>query len=72
MNPPCKVGNRIRLIDMPNDPCPISKGDMGTVVSVSPVSFKHADANSWQIAMRWDNGRRLSMVTPTDTFEVVK
>jgi hypothetical protein len=62
---PVNVGQRIRMIEMPKDPCPIPKGTEGTVSGVVRVQ------NSWQISVDWDNGRTLSVVSPPDTFDII-
>lgn len=61
------IGKRIRLIDMPNDPCPIPTGTTGTVQSVTPP-FQ----GSTQVMVKWDNDRTLSLVVPPDRFEVIE
>lgn len=60
-----KVGTRIRLIAMPNDPDPIDKGMTGTVTHVESGSLP-------QIEVDWDNGRSLSLIPGVDSFEVVE
>lgn len=60
-----KVGDRIRLLDMAEDPDPIAVGSLGTVTGV--VSF-----GSWsQVIVDWDCGRGLILVVPPDRFEVL-
>lgn len=66
---PCKEGDRIRLLHMPEDPDPIPAGTTGTVTSVSPCS-------SWMrgelmVSVKWDIPRSLSMIYPIDKFEVM-
>lgn len=60
-----QVGDRIRLVAMPDDPCPIRPGTEGT------VSFVNELWDSWQITVAWDNGRSLALVVPPDQFEIV-
>ncbi len=62
-------GDRIRLIAMQDDPDPIQVGSLGTVFHVA----RHgAGQRLWhQIDVAWDNGRRLMLVSPPDTFEIV-
>lgn len=69
MDRPTKPGDRIRLIEMLDDPNPIAVGAMGTVRSVTVVDFRRSP--ELQIAVDWDNGRTLSLVYPPDKFEVV-
>tara|TARA_Y100000310_G_scaffold275757_2_gene292465 strand:+ start:1604 stop:1834 length:231 start_codon:yes stop_codon:yes gene_type:complete len=62
-------GDRIRLLTMHDDPDPVPKGEVGTVVGVA----RHGGGNStWhQIDVAWDNGRTLMLVVPPDRFEMV-
>lgn len=60
------VGKRIRLLAMPDDPCPIPPGTTGKVRSVAgPFRAE------WQIMVEWDADRSLSLCYPTDRFEVI-
>lgn len=68
---PCSVGDRIRLIDMPNDPCPIPAGTTGTVIGVSDLS-KLMRKPDVQISVKWDIERSLSLIWPVDKFEVIR
>lgn len=54
-----QTGDRIRLLQMPDDPNPIPIGELGTVVSV----FSHGIGESaWhQVDVEWDHGRGRSM-----------
>ena len=65
--PPCKVGDQIELIKMIGDPCPVEPGAKGVVI-IDPVHFQ----NRWQISIDWENGRGLSLVSPPDTFRILK
>lgn len=72
---PCKVGDRIRLIEMGFDPCPIPPGIEGTVISVTPWTRRTmtgALQERSQIAVRWDIDRSLSLIWPVDSFEVIE
>lgn len=60
-------GNRLRLLNMPNDPCPIPSGSEGDVLAVTPLYDGTA-----QIVMKWDCGRNLNLIVPEDTFEVIE
>lgn len=65
MNIPCKQGDRIRLLAMPDDPNPITSGSTGTVRSVK-------DFGDWaQVWVDWDCRRKLSLTLPEDKFEVL-
>lgn len=63
---PTHAGDRIRLIEMPEDPLPIPPGSTGTVERIEPLWDKMV-----QIHVRWDSGRTLSLITPKDKFEVI-
>ena len=66
MNVP-KVGDRIRLIHMPDDPDPIKPGATGTVTAVRPHDFGFP--SPWtQIDVAWDNGRKLMLSVPPDEW----
>jgi hypothetical protein len=62
--PGVKEGDRIELLSMPEDPDPIPSGTKGTVQNV----VKLWD-NKWQIQVKWDSGRTLSLIHPVDTFK---
>lgn len=55
-------GTRVRLLAMPDDPQPIPSGTTGTVMGVDDAG---------QLLMEWDNGRSLSLLIDTDSFEVI-
>jgi hypothetical protein len=69
MNKPPRIGDRIRLLVMPDDPDPIATGQTGTVTGVA----SHGEGyDRWfQIDVSWDNGRSLMLVSPPDTFEII-
>jgi hypothetical protein len=56
------VGKRVRLISMSDDPNPIKPGTEGLVESVDDLGHLH---------VKWDNGRTLSLIVNTDTFDVL-
>ena len=61
-----QIGDRIRLLHMPDDPEPIPTGSTGTVTRVTEGSLA-------QIDVRWDDSARsLSLVPGVDQFEVIK
>ncbi len=69
MKEPPRIGNRIRLLSMPDDPDPIAVGQTGTVKG---VALHNAGKDRWfQIDVSWDNGRTLMLVSPPDIFEIV-
>ncbi len=60
-----KVGDRIRLIQMIDDPDPIPAGTNGTVTEI------HIHSDWTQIEVSWENGRMLMLVSPPDKFEII-
>ncbi len=59
-----KPGDRIKLINMPDDPDPIPAGSEGIVIDVT-------DGPLAQITVKWDNGRTLALIPGVDRFEIV-
>jgi len=55
------IGKRVRMIEMFDDPFPITPGTEGTVLSVG------ADV----ITVKWDDGRQLGMIWDVDQFEII-
>lgn len=55
------VGKRIKMIHM-DDPQPIEKGTMGTIIKVDGMG---------QYMVKWDNGRTLSVIPEEDEFEII-
>ena len=55
-------GTRLCCDCMPDDPRPIERGSLGTVVGVDDAG---------QIMMKWDNGRSLSLIPGVDSFHTV-
>ena len=62
------VGRRIRLLDMPDDPCPVPAGTTGTVRRV--IDFPGPGGKK-QIDVDWDVKRSLMLITPPDRFVVI-
>ena len=63
MQPQLKVGDRVRLLSMTDDPDPIPAGTTGKVVGVYLLS-------DWtQVDVDWDNGRSLMLSIPPDEVE---
>ncbi len=62
-------GDRIRLLEMPDDPNPVPTGELGTVVSV----FSHGMGKiAWhQVDVEWDHGRSLMLTLPPDRIEIL-
>ena len=59
------VGDRIRLIHMPEDPDPIPAGSLGTVRAIHPHHGRT------QIEVDWDNGRQLMLSLLDDVIEIL-
>ena len=60
-----KVGDRIRLISMTDDPVPIPAGALGTIVGIYPQ-------RGWtQVDVNWDSGRSLMLTIPPDRIELL-
>ena len=55
-----KVGDRIKLVYMGNDPNPIKEGDIGEITRITKWD------DFFQISMIWDSGRNLSVLIPPD------
>jgi len=65
MTPVPKIGDRIRLILMADDPDPIPTGTLGTVREIRPN-------HGWtQVEVDWDNGRQLMLTLPEDHVEIL-
>jgi hypothetical protein len=58
-------GDRIRLVQMGPDPCPIPPGATGTVRRVVNLGWI-------QICVQWDIHRSLALVWPEDQFHVIE
>lgn len=66
-------GARIEMLLMANDPCPIPAGSLGTVTSIQDLSWlgkRYKD--QWQVAVKWDSGRTLSLCLPEDKIRIIK
>ena len=60
-----RPGDRVELLDVPNDPDPVPVGTLGTVESVRAVSGLR------QVNVRWDNGRTTMLSIPPDRVRFV-
>jgi hypothetical protein len=61
-----KIGDRIRLISMNDDPDPVVAGSLGTVRALHPH-------HGWtQVDVVWDNGRQLMLSLPEDRIEILE
>ena len=70
MNQTLHIGDRIRLIEMSDDPDPIPNGEIGTVIGIS----HHDDGDDlWhQIDVKRDHGRTLMLTLPPDRIEILQ
>ncbi len=68
--PPCKIGDRIRLLAMPDDPCPIPVGTTGTITGIT--SGWDSLRGQVQLWVKWDIDRSLALIWPIDSFEVIE
>jgi hypothetical protein len=66
--PTINPGDRIKLIEMPDDPCPIAPGTLGTITGIGPAIF---GLKGRQIIVQWDIDRSLMLVEGIDRFEVI-
>jgi hypothetical protein len=62
-----KIGDRIELISMRDDPDPIEPGTNGIVNFVND----NPALGFIQYGVLWDNGRTLMLCVPPDTFKVL-
>lgn len=65
-----RAGDRVELVEMPNDPMPIPSGTRGRVLGVSRVRL----GDDWydQVVVDWDNGSRLHCCVPPDVLSIVR
>lgn len=61
-----KVGDRIELTSMQEDPDPVPIGTKGTVEWVETQDL--GDGPRMHVAVKWDNGRSLGLVCPPDRY----
>lgn len=65
-----KVGDRIELIYMPDDPCPIEPGTTGTVTRVGEM-LMYGPKPCRQVSVDWDAPRSLTLCIPPDQIRVI-
>ena len=63
-DPEYKIGDRIRLLSMPDDPDPLPIGATGMVVGITEGPMA-------QVGVDWDNGRSLMLIPGVDQVEVI-
>lgn len=61
-----KIGDKIRLIDMPGDPFPIPFGSVGVVTEIVDWG-----TNEIQVQVDWRIKRSLNLICPPDKIEKV-
>jgi hypothetical protein len=67
-----KIGDRVRLVHMPDDPHPIPVGTEGTVRTVTALEWgPSGSSKEWQLGVQWDNGRTLSVICPPDIVDII-
>ena len=64
---PAAVGDRVTLVRMSNVPFLVPPSNLGTVTYIA-----RPPGGSWNIGVRWDNGRTLELVYPEDQFTVAR
>ena len=70
--PRYRVGQRVELRSMPEDPDPIAVGTQGVVESSTVVNLGPAgELRFEQVSVAWDNGRRIMACVPPDRLAVV-
>ncbi len=65
-----KVGDRVELVEMPDDPNPLPRGSKGSIEEINHVDFGREKFT--QISVKWDNGRALMVCIPPDQIRVIK
>lgn len=63
-----QAGDRVRVVQMDNDPYPIAPGTEGTIEN---VNWYTPDKSKGQISVKWDNGRRLKVLVPEDKIQKI-
>jgi hypothetical protein len=69
------VGDRIKLLAMTDDPCPIPVGATGTIDAIFPQAGDRAGHRWTQYSVKWDaphERRTLMLCSPPDRFEVLE
>lgn len=61
-----KVGDRIELVRMEDDPDPVAPGTRGVVQLVEVMDL--GDGSREYITVLWDDGRSLGLVCPPDRY----
>ncbi len=61
-----RIGDRVRITGLMNDPDPLPIGLEGTVVDVTPSAW-----TIQQYDVKWDGGRRNLLLLPGDPFTIL-
>jgi hypothetical protein len=69
-HPGLNPGDRIELEEIHNDPCPIPVGTRGTVVGVVDLTSM-GPPRAWQVWVKWDINRSLSLLIPPDLVKKI-
>lgn len=59
------LGDRVMLLNMPDDPDPIPPGEAGTVDWIGDENVVPR-----QVGVKWDSGRSLILLLGVDLFEI--
>jgi len=62
-----KIGQKIELLEMENDPNPIPRGTRGVVVGINSTCCR----GELSIEVIWENGRTLNLLYPEDKFREI-
>ena len=65
-----KVGDRIEMVRMRDDPYPIEPGTKGTIVNIGNSWYSSARVE-WDVDVTWDNGRKLMVILPYDRIKKI-
>jgi hypothetical protein len=67
-----KVGDRIVLLAMPEDPAPLPVGSKGTITKLpDDPERERATFGNFVAYVKWDDGRTLSLCIPPDEVRVI-
>ncbi|WP_113408509.1 DUF4314 domain-containing protein [Rhizobium sp. CNPSo 4062] len=63
------VGDKVKLIHMPNDPNPVTRGSLGVITHISEA-YPDEDVPLTYV-VRWENGRTHNILVGIDEFELL-
>jgi hypothetical protein len=64
------VGDKIKLIKMPDDPNPIASGMVGTITGIQEA-YSEGDVPLTYVVL-WENGKTRNVLVGVDRFELLK